>query len=129
MFVSMAAAAYAKAIFGALVLEGLRAGVWAGVHRGADNRAPAKRPLPALEGEILRAHRALDRLVAVSSLLGVPCLPGRSVYCESDPQPVGGGDCGRVAADPRHFGGHASIWLQPLGDCAEGATDAGRSSW
>ena len=48
-FISMAVAAYAKAIFGALVLEGLRAGVWTGVNRGADSWAPAERPLPALE--------------------------------------------------------------------------------
>ena len=45
----MAVAAYAKAIFGALVLEGLRAGVWTGVNRGADSWAPAERPSPALE--------------------------------------------------------------------------------
>ena len=42
-------AAYTKAILGCLVLEGLRAGVWTGVQRGADLVVPAANPLPALE--------------------------------------------------------------------------------
>ena len=46
----MAFVSYAKAVFGVLVLEGLRAGVWTGVHRGADLIAP-ETPLPALEGQ------------------------------------------------------------------------------
>ena len=53
----MAALAYAKAIFAALVLEGLRAGVWQGVGRGAERFGqegphPSPAPvIPALEAE------------------------------------------------------------------------------
>ena len=129
----MAAAVYAKAIFGAFVLEGLRAGVWTGVNRGADSWTFAESPLPALEGGSLPARSS--ECPAAHSITQWQCPPCPECPACPDPQYIGypQGQWGSLASGVSQLtlGFLAQLFSMaaPVWGSKEDGTGAGSSCW